>query len=28
LIDDVYGSDEDLISFLVAKIRLFSPKKN
>ncbi len=28
LIDDVYGSDEDLIAFLVAKIRLFSPKKN
>lgn len=28
LIDDVYGTDEELISFLVAKIRLFSPKKN
>jgi hypothetical protein len=28
LIEDVFASDEDLISFLVAKIRLFSPKKN
>lgn len=28
LIDDVFGSDEELIAFLVAKIRLFSPKKN
>ncbi len=28
LIDDVFATDEDLISFLVAKIRLFSPKKN
>ncbi len=28
LIDDVFGSDEDLIAFLVGKIRHFSPKKN
>jgi hypothetical protein len=28
LIEDVFATDEDLISFLVAKIRLFSPKKN
>jgi hypothetical protein len=28
LIDDVFASDEDLISFFVHKIRLFSPKKN
>ncbi len=28
LIEDVFGTDEDLIAFLVAKIRLFSPKKN
>jgi hypothetical protein len=28
LIEDVFASDEDLIAFLVAKIRLFSPKKN
>lgn len=28
LIDDVFGTDEDLIAFLVAKIRMFSPKKN
>lgn len=28
LIEDVFATDEDLITFLVAKIRLFSPKKN
>lgn len=27
-IDEVYGTDEDLIAFLVQKIRHFSPKKN
>lgn len=27
-IDDVFGSDEDLIAFLVARIRGFSSKKN
>lgn len=28
LIDDVYGSDEEIQSFLIHKIRSFSPKKN
>lgn len=28
LIDDVYGTDEDIRGFLVKKIRNFSPKKN
>ena len=28
LIEDVFATDEDLIAFLVAKIRQFSPKKN
>lgn len=28
LIDDVYGTDEDIHAFLVAKIRVFSTKKN
>ena len=28
LIEDVFATDEDLISFLVGRIRLFSPKKN
>jgi hypothetical protein len=28
LIDDVYGTDEDILTFLVAKIRTFSTKKN
>ena len=27
-IDEVYGTDEELIAFLVSKIRHFSPKKN
>jgi hypothetical protein len=27
-IDEVYGTDEDIIAFLVSKIRHFSPKKN
>ena len=27
-IDDVFGTDDDLVTFLVAKIRLFSPKKS
>lgn len=28
VIDDVYGTDEDIHAFLVAKIRVFSTKKN
>ncbi len=28
LIDDVFGADDELIQFLVQKIRTFSPKKN
>lgn len=28
LIDDVFGTDEDIHAFLVAKIRVFSTKKN
>jgi hypothetical protein len=27
-IDDVFGTDEDLVTFLVSKVRLFSPKKS
>ena len=28
LIEDVFGTDEDIVSFLIARIRHFSPKKN
>lgn len=28
LIEDVFGTDEDIHAFLVKKIRMFSPKKN
>lgn len=28
LIDDVFGTDEDIATFLIKKIRLFSSKKN
>jgi hypothetical protein len=28
LIDDVFGTDEDIVAFLVARIRQFSSKKN
>lgn len=28
LIDDVYGTDEDIQQFVIQKVRLFSPKKN
>ena len=28
LIDDVFGTDEELVAFLISKIRFFSSKKN
>jgi hypothetical protein len=28
LIEDVFGSDEDISTFLIKKLRTFSPKKN
>ena len=28
LIDDVFGTDEEITNFLIKKIRFFNPKKN